>query len=196
MLSRPPVPVLHPGDPGRVDRAPGAQEPPRAGRSASRWRRGASGAAGPRPPGTTPNDWSSSSRPDGRARPSSSGDELTVGRATGASVSLPDDTFVSQVHARVFRRDGSLFVEDLGSTNGTFLNRKAVSAPDGAAQRGPPAGRPDGARGAPGDRATSSGRPPTSAWCARTTRTSSSWPTPCSPSPTAWAVTPPARWPP
>jgi pSer/pThr/pTyr-binding forkhead associated (FHA) protein len=44
-------------------------------------------------------------------------------------VSLPDDTFVSQVHARVFRRDGSLFVEDLGSTNGTFLNRKAVSSP-------------------------------------------------------------------
>ena len=44
-------------------------------------------------------------------------------------MSLPDDTFVSQVHARVFRRDGSLFVEDLGSTNGTFLNRKAVSGP-------------------------------------------------------------------
>ncbi len=44
-------------------------------------------------------------------------------------VALPDDTFVSQVHARVFRRDGSLFVEDLGSTNGTFLNRKAVSGP-------------------------------------------------------------------
>ncbi|HEY2303841.1 MAG TPA: FHA domain-containing protein [Acidimicrobiales bacterium] len=57
------------------------------------------------------------------------GDELTVGRAAGCGVSLPDDTFVSQVHARVFRRDGSLFVEDLGSTNGTFLNRKAVSGP-------------------------------------------------------------------
>jgi pSer/pThr/pTyr-binding forkhead associated (FHA) protein len=57
------------------------------------------------------------------------GDELTMGRAEGCGVSLPDDTFVSQVHARVFRRDGSLFVEDLGSTNGTFLNRKAVSGP-------------------------------------------------------------------
>jgi FHA domain len=55
------------------------------------------------------------------------GDELTVGRAPGCGVSLPEDTFISQVHARVFRRDGSLFVEDLGSTNGTFLNRKAVS---------------------------------------------------------------------
>jgi hypothetical protein len=57
------------------------------------------------------------------------GDEITVGRAPGCGVSLPDDTFVSQVHARVFRRDGSLFVEDLGSTNGTFLNRKAVAGP-------------------------------------------------------------------
>jgi pSer/pThr/pTyr-binding forkhead associated (FHA) protein len=54
-------------------------------------------------------------------------DELTVGRAPGCGVPLPDDTFVSQLHARVFRRDGGLFVEDLGSTNGTFLNSKPVS---------------------------------------------------------------------
>lgn len=56
------------------------------------------------------------------------GDELTVGRAGGCQITL-DDTFVSQLHARVFRRDGQLFVEDLGSTNGTFLNRKKVAAP-------------------------------------------------------------------
>jgi pSer/pThr/pTyr-binding forkhead associated (FHA) protein len=53
--------------------------------------------------------------------------ELTVGRAGGCGVSLPEDTFVSQLHARIFRRDGKLFVEDLGSTNGTFLNRKPVT---------------------------------------------------------------------
>ncbi|HEX6395632.1 MAG TPA: FHA domain-containing protein [Acidimicrobiales bacterium] len=55
-------------------------------------------------------------------------DEMTVGRAAGCGVALPDDTFVSQLHARVFRRDGDLFVEDLGSTNGTYLNGKKVSA--------------------------------------------------------------------
>jgi pSer/pThr/pTyr-binding forkhead associated (FHA) protein len=55
------------------------------------------------------------------------GDELTVGRAIGCGVSLPDDTFVSTLHARVFRRDGSLYVEDLGSTNGTFVNDRPVT---------------------------------------------------------------------
>jgi len=55
------------------------------------------------------------------------GEELTVGRAIGCGVSLPDDTFVSTLHARVFRRDGSLYVEDLGSTNGTFINDRQVT---------------------------------------------------------------------
>jgi FHA domain len=55
------------------------------------------------------------------------GDELTVGRASGCGVALPDDTFVSTLHARVFRRDGALFVEDLGSTNGTFVNDRQVT---------------------------------------------------------------------
>jgi hypothetical protein len=53
------------------------------------------------------------------------GDELTVGRAAGCQVRV-DDTYASQLHARVFRRDGQLFVEDLGSTNGTYLNRRGT----------------------------------------------------------------------
>jgi pSer/pThr/pTyr-binding forkhead associated (FHA) protein len=56
------------------------------------------------------------------------GDEITVGRAAGCGVTL-DDTYASQLHARVFARDGQLFVEDLGSTNGTFLNRTKVHGP-------------------------------------------------------------------
>jgi len=34
---------------------------------------------------------------------------------------------VSQLHARVFARDGQYLVEDLGSTNGTYLNRARVT---------------------------------------------------------------------
>lgn len=56
------------------------------------------------------------------------GDEVTIGRAAGCQVTL-DDTYVSQLHARVFRRDGSYLIEDLGSTNGTYLNRQKVSGP-------------------------------------------------------------------
>ena len=49
------------------------------------------------------------------------GPELTVGRAAGCSIVL-DEQYVSQVHTRVFIRDGSVFAEDLGSTNGTWVN--------------------------------------------------------------------------
>lgn len=55
-------------------------------------------------------------------------DELTMGRATGCHITL-DDTYVSQLHARVFKRDGQIFIEDLGSTNGTYVNRTKVTAP-------------------------------------------------------------------
>jgi pSer/pThr/pTyr-binding forkhead associated (FHA) protein len=55
--------------------------------------------------------------------------ELTIGRATGCAVALATDTFVSQVHARVFHRGDDYWVEDLGSTNGTFVNGRKI---DGA----------------------------------------------------------------
>jgi pSer/pThr/pTyr-binding forkhead associated (FHA) protein len=55
-------------------------------------------------------------------------DELTVGRAAGCHIAL-DDRFVSQLHARMYRRDGQCFIEDLGSTNGTFLNDEKVTSP-------------------------------------------------------------------
>jgi len=56
------------------------------------------------------------------------GDEITVGRAAGCQVTI-DDTYASQLHARVFQREGQVFVEDLGSTNGTYLNRRKVTGP-------------------------------------------------------------------
>lgn len=55
-------------------------------------------------------------------------EELTLGRAAGCQVTI-DDTYASQLHARVFQRDGTVYVEDLGSTNGTYLNRNKVSGP-------------------------------------------------------------------
>jgi hypothetical protein len=66
--------------------------------------------------------------PEHRGRAYELADELTVGRAAGCQITL-DDSFVSQLHARVFRRDGQLYVEDLGSTNGTYLNTRKVAGP-------------------------------------------------------------------
>jgi len=55
--------------------------------------------------------------------------EVTFGRAEGCTVSVPEDTFVSQLHARVFNDSGNIIVEDLGSTNGTYLNGTRLTAP-------------------------------------------------------------------
>jgi hypothetical protein len=55
--------------------------------------------------------------------------DVTIGRGGGCAVPLTFDTFVSQVHARAFDRDGILWVEDAGSTNGTLVNNKRISEP-------------------------------------------------------------------
>ncbi|HVC25303.1 MAG TPA: FHA domain-containing protein [Acidimicrobiales bacterium] len=57
------------------------------------------------------------------------GSEITLGRSPGCAVSLEGDTFASSVHARVYRRDGETWLEDLGSTNGTFVNGERVATP-------------------------------------------------------------------
>lgn len=53
------------------------------------------------------------------------GDELTIGRAAACTLTL-DDTYVSQQHASIVRRDQEHLVEDRGSTNGTFVNREQI----------------------------------------------------------------------
>lgn len=52
-------------------------------------------------------------------------DNLLIGRNPECSLSLGDD-FASGRHARLYRRDDSWFVDDLGSTNGTFVGNQRV----------------------------------------------------------------------
>ncbi len=65
--------------------------------------------------------------PQRRGRVFELGEEVTLGRSPGCAVPLEDDTFTSSVHARVFRRSGELWLEDLGSTNGTWLNEERLA---------------------------------------------------------------------
>jgi FHA domain len=52
-------------------------------------------------------------------------DEVTLGRAAGCAVRV-DDAYTSSIHARLYRRNGTLWVEDLGSTNGTWVNAERI----------------------------------------------------------------------
>ena len=56
------------------------------------------------------------------------GDELTIGRAAACTLTL-DDTYVSQQHASIVWRDRQYLAEDIGSTNGTFVNRGRLVTP-------------------------------------------------------------------
>jgi len=55
-------------------------------------------------------------------------DEIIIGRAEKCHIIL-DDTYVSQVHARIFSKGDTYMTEDLGSTNGTYLNRRRITSP-------------------------------------------------------------------
>jgi hypothetical protein len=108
-------------------------------------RRRAARPAPPRPvPAPTPSPATASSGavrpPAGAARlvvvapPSMAGHafaidgETTIGRGAGCGVAI-DASHVSKLHARLFPRDGSWFVEDLGSTNGTAVDGHPVTMP-------------------------------------------------------------------
>ncbi|WP_283139593.1 FHA domain-containing protein FhaB/FipA [Rhizohabitans arisaemae] len=53
---------------------------------------------------------------------------ITIGRTNDATLVLTDD-YASSRHARLFPQDGQWIVEDLGSTNGTYLDRTKVTRP-------------------------------------------------------------------
>jgi hypothetical protein len=54
--------------------------------------------------------------------------QITLGRANDATLVVNDD-YASTHHARIFPQDGQWIVEDLGSTNGTYLDRQKVIRP-------------------------------------------------------------------
>ncbi len=49
-----------------------------------------------------------------------------IGRSPELALSLRCRT-VSKLHAEIIQRDGGLWIKDLGSTNGTFINGKRVT---------------------------------------------------------------------
>lgn len=53
---------------------------------------------------------------------------LQVGRDSTCEI-RPPDTYISQVHARLAPRGDGWVVEDMGSTNGTYLNQRKVQVP-------------------------------------------------------------------
>ncbi|MDA8295291.1 MAG: FHA domain-containing protein [Actinomycetota bacterium] len=57
------------------------------------------------------------------------GREVTIGRGVDCVVTLDGDSYASSLHARVFPRNGEVWIEDLGSTNGTYVNERRLEAP-------------------------------------------------------------------
>jgi pSer/pThr/pTyr-binding forkhead associated (FHA) protein len=55
------------------------------------------------------------------------GERVTIGRSPDASVFL-DDVTVSRNHALVVRRRDGLYIDDLGSLNGTYVNRRRIES--------------------------------------------------------------------
>lgn len=53
---------------------------------------------------------------------------FTVGRAKAADITITDN-FASSNHARFYYNNGRWFIEDTGSTNGTFINNERLTTP-------------------------------------------------------------------
>jgi pSer/pThr/pTyr-binding forkhead associated (FHA) protein len=60
---------------------------------------------------------------------------LSIGRHTDADISMPDDTFMSGKHASLEIRPDGVWINDLSSTNGTFVNGRRVTG-DASVRKG------------------------------------------------------------
>jgi len=54
--------------------------------------------------------------------------QVTIGRAPDSSLVIEDD-YASSRHARVYPSEGTWVIEDLGSTNGTWIDRTRITSP-------------------------------------------------------------------
>ena len=54
--------------------------------------------------------------------------DVTIGRAPECAVSV-DDEFASNLHSKIYKAEGRYYVEDLGSTNGTYVNGRRIHYP-------------------------------------------------------------------
>jgi len=54
--------------------------------------------------------------------------EFVIGRSPKNNLFLKD-VFVSKHHGRIYKRGGKMFIEDLNSSNGIFLNGEKITAP-------------------------------------------------------------------
>jgi hypothetical protein len=57
------------------------------------------------------------------------GESTTLGRTGNADVPI-EDPFASAAHARIFPRGQFMYIEDMGSTNGTYLNGRQLRRPE------------------------------------------------------------------
>ena len=103
----------------RAERRRVAREEARTGAATARGRRGRGGAL-----------FLDVIEPEDRAGDRFSVDgEMTIGRSPGCGIATTYDIYSSTLHARLFRDNGRLYVEDLGSTNGTFVNSERIAKP-------------------------------------------------------------------
>jgi hypothetical protein len=56
-------------------------------------------------------------------------ESATLGRSPTADVRI-DDPYASSAHARIFPRGQFMYIEDMGSTNGTYLNGRQLRKPE------------------------------------------------------------------